>query len=148
MPTDPDMRFIRHVNGLIELCAEAAAIGGAEAVRALKIAETDALPPGRGVQPRNGAARLHRLRRLAEAWARRATVGLIGGIGSGAGWQGPNTKQRFASDPINPDVSNCPRCDGTGRYQRAPWDEALECAVCGGTGQLGSDGRGFPAKPT
>lgn len=34
-------------------------------------------------------------------------------------------------------MSECPRCDGTGEYQRLPWDPRVRCAVCNGSGKLG-----------
>ena len=43
---DPQMAVIRHqINELIERCAVAAELGGPAAVRALKIVESDDVPP-------------------------------------------------------------------------------------------------------
>lgn len=33
-------------------------------------------------------------------------------------------------------VSVCPRCEGTGRYQRGPFDGDKPCAICNGTGLM------------
>jgi len=50
MASDPQMKTVRQqINALIEACAQAAERGGAVEVRALKIAESAELPPGRGV---------------------------------------------------------------------------------------------------
>jgi RecJ-like exonuclease len=40
------------------------------------------------------------------------------------------------------EFTDCPRCDGTGRYQRGPTDEEKSCSICNGTGKIGSDGLG------
>jgi hypothetical protein len=50
MPKDPQMKIVRQqINAVIDRCAVAAEMGGAQAVLALKIPETDELPPSRGV---------------------------------------------------------------------------------------------------
>jgi len=35
----------------------------------------------------------------------------------------------------------CPRCCGTGKYQRFPNDLIRDCAVCGGKGEIFSENR-------
>jgi hypothetical protein len=34
------------------------------------------------------------------------------------------------------EAGRCPRCEGTGKYQRLPVSPVTDCAVCNGTGQI------------
>jgi len=43
-----------------------------------------------------------------------------------------------AAQPLRtpPAPSTCPRCEGTGKYQRLPADAEKDCAICDGTGKI------------
>lgn len=48
------------------------------------------------------------------------------------------TRPDYKSDAS--DITDCPRCEGTGKYARFPSDAGKPCAICDGTGKLGADG--------
>jgi len=42
----------------------------------------------------------------------------------------------FAPAPAQERASTCPRCEGSGKYQRLPNDPEKPCAICDGTGKI------------
>lgn len=51
--------------------------------------------------------------------------------------------ERHKEQEVEEYGSPCPRCDGTGRYQRLPQSTPAPCAVCEGQGRLGENGEPF-----
>lgn len=46
------------------------------------------------------------------------------------------SEERRQAESQRHDGLKCPRCMGTGKYQRLPMDPETECAVCNGTGEI------------